>query len=148
MSQDQKPRILIVDDDIVSRITISKVLRNQGYNYLEAFDFHTALSMLKTIHFDMVITDNNMSGMSGMDLLTVIKQKWPEMAVIIVADTSKFSVVLNCIKKGAADYIAKPYDLVKLAQSIRRILETRAEQVEAPSEAPAEVQVDAPAPAT
>jgi len=130
-----KPRILIVDDDTCLRITISKILRNQGYDYLEAFDFHSALSMLKTIHFDLVITDIDMSGMSGMDLLTVVKQKWPEIAVIIVTDTSKFAVVLNCIQKGAADYITKPFDFNKLSLSIRRILETRAEQAEAPPEA-------------
>ena len=143
MPHDHKPRILIVDDDTCLRITISKILWNQGYDYLEAFDFHSALSMLKTIHFDLVITDTDMSGLAGMDLLTVIKQKWPEIAVIIVADTSKYTVVLNCIKKGAADYITKPFDFNKLALSIRRTLETRAEIVEAPAP-----QVDAPAPAT
>lgn len=130
MKTDREPRILIVDDEPIVRAVLSRRLNREGSRCLEAFDVPSALALLKSMQFELVLTDIRMPGKSGVELLTDIKQKWPKTWVIMETGTFDLDTAINCMKIGAADYITKPFELNSFVQSVRRTLQKRAEQVE------------------
>lgn len=133
MAPVKESRILIVDDEPLVRITLSRILKNSGYKCLEAYDFHSALTALKNISFDLVIADINMPETSGLELLKTIKRKWAATCVIMMTGGAKTNTATDCMKTGASDFITKPIDLVKLTESIRQALQSSREPVAIPN---------------
>ena len=133
MALTSESRILIVDDEPSIRILLSRKLHNDGYHCMEAYDFHSASTILNNFPLKLVITDINMPGGSGIELLTAIKRKWTATSVIMMTGDSKFNkTATDCIKIGAAEFITKPFDINKLARSVRQILSMTGEQTNGP----------------
>ncbi|MHB9098759.1 MAG: HD domain-containing phosphohydrolase [Syntrophales bacterium] len=105
-------KILIVDDYIASRELISEALCQGGsYDIREAEDGFKALQLFQQEHFDLVISDIMMPGMSGMELLKRISEINPETAVIMITAYPETDLTVSAIKRGAVDFLAKPFKI-------------------------------------
>ena len=119
-------RILIVDDeDIVIRSTV-RVLESDAYVLRTAPSAAKALQEIGEAPFDLAILDVMMPGMDGVELLRRIKEAHPDTEVIMFTGLSQVGTAVNCMKLGAFDYIAKPFDPDELKLAVARALEHRA----------------------
>lgn len=119
-------KILIVDDFATMRRIIKNLLRDLGFsNTFEADDGTTALPMLNSGHYDFVITDWNMPGMTGFDLLKHIRAdgKLKEMPVLMVTAESKRDQIVAAAQAGVNGYIVKPFTAAVLKEKIEKIFE-------------------------
>ena len=106
-------RLLVVDDDESNRDMLSRRLRRSGYEVEMAGDGQRALDMLGAHTFDLVLLDNMMPGLSGIDVLRFIRQKHSAsgLPVIMVTAQCESDNVVTALRQGANDYITKPVDL-------------------------------------
>jgi two-component system chemotaxis response regulator CheY len=117
-------KILIVDDFSTMRRIIKNLLRDLGYNNTaEADDGKTALPMLKTGDFDFVITDWNMPGMQGIDLLKSVRadEKLKTLPVLMVTAEQKREQIVAAAEAGVNGYIVKPFTAATLKEKIDKI---------------------------
>ena len=119
-------KILIVDDFSTTRRIIKNLLRDLGFNNTsEADDGNTALPMLKGGGFDFLITDWNMPGMQGIDLLKAVRGD-PELAslpVLLVTAEAKKEQIIEAAQAGVNGYIVKPFNAATLKEKIEKIFE-------------------------
>ena len=117
-------RILVVDDeDCVRRLFVAYL--NESYSCEEAADAQEALELLSGEHFALVISDMQMPGLSGIELLRKITEHYPDTAVIMVSGIDRTQRVIDAIRMGASDYLLKPCELDVLTASVERALERR-----------------------
>ena len=115
-------RILAVDDDDHLRFTIAEVLRATNFEVLEANSAKAALELLDDA--DVVLCDLVMPGMDGLALLSHIVEQRPEVPVVMLTAHGSERIAVDAIKRGAYDYLAKPFDIDELTQTIARAVET------------------------
>lgn len=123
---DKNMKILIVDDFSTMRRIIKNLLRDLGFNNThEADDGTTALPMLKTGDFDFLITDWNMPGMQGIDLLREVRaeEKTASMPVLLVTAEAKKDQIVLAAEAGVNGYIVKPFNAATLEEKINKIFE-------------------------
>ncbi|MBI5451333.1 MAG: chemotaxis response regulator CheY [Gammaproteobacteria bacterium] len=123
---DKNMKILIVDDFSTMRRIIKNLLRDLGFNNTsEADDGNTALPMLKTGKFDFLITDWNMPGMQGIDLLRAVRadEELKTMPVLLVTAESKKEQIVAAAQAGVNGYIIKPFTAATLKEKIEKIFE-------------------------
>jgi putative two-component system response regulator len=125
MSTKNKAKILIVDDETRVREILSRKLTDDGYECLTALDGNTALKMLKTDQFELVLLDVMMPGKPGPEVLKEIKSKYPDTAVVMVTAIADVQTAIGLMRLGAYDYIIKPVELNVLSVSLDRALEKR-----------------------
>jgi two-component system NtrC family sensor kinase len=118
-------RILIVDDEQPLRELFSQVL-GERYECHTAANAGEALTCLERESFALIITDVIMPGLSGVELLPKIAERFPDTAVIVVSGVDRTQRVLYTMRLGAFDYLTKPCDLDVLTFSVERALERRA----------------------
>lgn len=118
-------RVLIVDDEELICKLFADYL-GTGYSCATATDGHEALAHLARETFALVITDVQMPGMSGTELLRKIKDNYPETAIIMVSGVGRTQRVLDAVRLGAFDYLVKPCELDVLELTVERALEKRA----------------------
>ena len=118
-------RVLIVDDEEPIRKLFSRVL-GERYECRTATDAGEALACLEKEQFALVITDVIMPGLSGVELLPKVTERFPDTAIIVVSGVDRTQRVLYTMKLGAFDYLTKPCDLDVLSISVERALERRA----------------------
>jgi signal transduction histidine kinase len=123
-SDTTKDKILIVDDSPTIRYLFSKKLSKQ-YDCHHAASYMEALAALGTHDFALVITDVQMPGISGIELLRKIVERFPETPVIVVSVINRPQVALDAIRLGAFDYLIKPCDTYVLGLTVQRALERR-----------------------
>lgn len=126
----QKPasgenRILIVDDEETVRNLFAASLRAR-YECVTAENAQEALALLANQLFALVITDVQMPGLSGIELLRKIVADFPDVAVIVVSGVDRSQRVIDTLRQGASDYLIKPCELEVLERSVERSLERRA----------------------
>lgn len=123
---DKNIKILIVDDFSTMRRIIKNLLRDLGYNNTaEADDGTTALPMLKAGQFDLLVTDWNMPGMQGIDLLRMVRAD-PGLAslpVLMVTAEQKKEQIIEAAKAGVNGYIVKPFTAATLKEKLEKIFE-------------------------
>ena len=124
MESASKNRIMIVDDEARMRRSLEILLSGEGYQVATAANFYEALSKLDE-YVDLVITDLTMPGKSGIDLLKEIKQKLPEVQVIMVTAYSTVKSAIETMKEGAFEYIVKPFESDELLIAVDRALKIR-----------------------
>ncbi len=127
MSKDMK--FLVVDDFSTMRRIIKNLLNDLGYaNVTEADDGQTALPMLQAGSFDFLITDWNMPGMPGLDLLKAVRAdaKLAKMPVLMLTAEAKREQIIEAAQAGVNGYVIKPFTAVTLKEKIDKILEQRA----------------------
>ena len=118
-------RFLVVDDFAPMREIIRKVLQELGYEHIqEANDGATALPMLQSAPFDMLITDWNMPKLAGIDLLRAVRAepKIAHLPVLIVTAEVKREQIIAATQAGVNGYIIKPFTAQALAEKVRKIL--------------------------
>ena len=126
MSLDKNMRILIVDDFSTMRRIIKNLLRDLGYhNTVEADDGNTALPLLKKGGIDFLVTDWNMPGMSGLDLLKAVRAEaeLQDLPVLMVTAESKREQIIEAAQAGVNGYIVKPFTANTLREKIDKIFE-------------------------
>jgi two-component system chemotaxis response regulator CheY len=126
VSKDMK--FLVVDDFSTMRRIIKNLLHDLGYqNVTEADDGATALPMLQAGSFDFLITDWNMPGMPGLDLLKAVRAdaKLAKMPVLMLTAESKREQIIEAAQAGVNGYVIKPFTAVTLKEKIDKILEAR-----------------------
>lgn len=119
-------KILIVDDFSTMRRIIKNLLRDLGFdNTLEADDGNTALPALKSGGIDFVVTDWNMPGMQGIDLLKAIRadDSLSHLPVLMVTAESKREQIVEAAQAGVSGYIVKPFTAQTLKEKIDKIWE-------------------------
>jgi two-component system chemotaxis response regulator CheY len=126
VSKDMK--FLVVDDFSTMRRIIKNLLHDLGYaNVTEADDGNTALPMLQQGDFDFLITDWNMPGMPGLDLLKAVRadNKLKGMPVLMLTAESKREQIVEAAQAGVNGYVIKPFTAVTLKEKLDKILEAR-----------------------
>jgi signal transduction histidine kinase len=123
-SESHDRRILIVDDEEVVRNLFADYL-GENYSCETAADAQAALELLARESFALVITDMQMPGLSGVELLRKITEHYKDTAVIIVSGINRTQRVMDAIRVGASDYLTKPCELDVLTISVERALERR-----------------------
>lgn len=119
-------KILIVDDFSTMRRIIKNLLRDLGFsNTYEADDGVTALPMLKNGDFDFLITDWNMPGMTGIDLLRAVRadEKLGTLPVLMVTAEAKRDQIIEAAQAGVNGYVVKPFTAQALQEKIAKIFE-------------------------
>jgi two-component system, NtrC family, response regulator PilR len=116
-------RLLIIDDEKSILDLLTAVFKKEGYSVKTAFSAPRALDLLERESFDLVITDIKMPGMSGMDVLARVKERTPDMPVILITAFGSISQAVEALKAGALDYIVKPFDIEELKIIVARGLE-------------------------
>ena len=116
-------KILIVDDDRELRENLAEVLRENGYQTKSAASAEEAYEKLRLEEFDIVLLDYMMPKQSGLDALYEIKRLSPKTKMIMITAFASIDNAINAIKKGASDYISKPFKIDNLLLTLRRVLE-------------------------
>jgi len=117
--------ILVVDDEAGVREVMRMALVGANYGCHVAATAREALQMLETESIALVITDLRMPGEDGVWLLKQVRDKDPDIAVIVVTAVRDLKMAIDCLKKGAYDYITKPFDISDMLFAVRRALERR-----------------------
>jgi DNA-binding NtrC family response regulator len=121
MTQTRKGTLLIVDDEPLKRATLDIELTAAGYSVVQASDPAAALAHLEQQPVDVVVTDWRMPGMDGMQLLDHIKGRWPRTQVILMTAYGSVDAAVQAIKRGACDYVSKPFATDVLLAKIDRL---------------------------
>ena len=119
----KNPKILIVDDEEKIRKILSRILADEDYNAKAIENGQRALTVLQTFQPDVILMDQNMPGLNGIETMLKIKEKFPLIPVIIITAFGEVSLAVEAIKKGAYDYLEKPFDNDKLLLLIKRALQ-------------------------
>ncbi len=138
------PRILIVEDDLDLREALVDTLALAGIDYVEAGNGEEAVALLKEQTVDMVISDVNMPGMDGHELLAYLRQQYPVLPVALITAYGQVEKAVDAIRKGAVDYLMKPFEpeqLIALIRSQVSGVPDKGERLEPVAEAPGSRQL-------
>ena len=114
--------ILIVDDDRNVCRVLGDLLERTGFHVLTAYDVETALPIIEGQDLEVIITDLKMPGKSGMDLLSLSRERKPAVPVIMISAFGNVEAAVSAIKKGAHDFITKPFDEDELLNVVKKAL--------------------------
>ncbi len=118
-----KKTILIVDDDATVREVLFDVLSDE-YEVVQATCGEECLELLKAHHPKLILLDLMMPGMSGMEALAEIRKRDTHVSVVVLTATTSYQTAVAAMKLGAADYLAKPFEVVELKHVIARTITT------------------------
>jgi CheY-like chemotaxis protein len=122
--------VLVVDDEIVVLTVLREILRRGGYRVTTAASAEEAIDLMRKRRFDLVLTDKNLPGASGLEVLRVARTLDPPPAVVMITGYSSYDSAVEALDIGAHDYIEKPIrDAEALRFRIRRALSRRNEQL-------------------
>ena len=120
------PSILLVDDEQSQRIILRRVLEREGHKIETADNGKTALELLRSNKFDLVISDMRMPQMTGRDLLKVFKDEWTNIPVLIVTAFAELNDAIDLVaREGAFYYLEKPINLDTLKSEVERALSVK-----------------------
>jgi response regulator RpfG family c-di-GMP phosphodiesterase len=117
--------VLVVDDDDAVRQAIAHLLREEGYQCAQAPGAEPALDVLRANDFPLVISDMRMPGHDGMWLLERVREEHPDTSVIMLTAFGDTEAAVDCLKKGAVDYLLKPPRVTNLVRAVERALSRR-----------------------
>ncbi len=118
-------KILIAEDEEIALKHLVNTLQKDGYRAEGVRSGLDALQRTEADSFDLLIADIKMPGMSGLELLEKVKERSPDLEVIIVTGFGSISSAIDAMKKGAAEYVTKPFDLDELLLKVKKILERK-----------------------
>ena len=117
------PRLLIVDDEPDLRWVLRGLFEDEGFAVREAGTGADALADLAHHDADVVLSDMRMPGMQGIELVRVLRQRTPDLPVVLLSAVEDLATAVDAIKDGAFDYQAKPFDPSRLVLAVRRAFE-------------------------
>jgi DNA-binding NtrC family response regulator len=115
--------LLVVDDEAAMRRNVCDLLTGPSLRVVEAADGKKALSLLQAQGIDVVLLDIHMPGIDGIETLGQIKQRWPDLPVILFTAYGTSERVIEAMKMGAYDYLEKPFDAKEIQIVINRALD-------------------------
>lgn len=116
-------RVLVVEDEELMRTIVRQILTDAGFEVYTADSAETSMSVIALNEIDVVLTDIKMSGVDGLRLLEQIKDHSPDIAVIVMTAFSSVDTAVDALRKGAYDYITKPFVNEYLVQAIKNAAE-------------------------
>jgi DNA-binding NtrC family response regulator len=116
-------RILIVDDEDYMRELVRRALEDASFDVDEAADGATALSMLRQYPYNVIVTDLRLPGVTGDVILEEARSLFPEAIVIVMTGFGNIQSAVEAIRKGAYDYLPKPFQLAELVMRVEKGLE-------------------------
>lgn len=122
-----RPRVLFVDDELPLRDVVSRLLDRRGVDVTTAGDAITAVEVLRDEPFDLVLTDFQMPGMDGLELLAHVREHYPDLPAIMITGHASVQHAVRAMAGGAVDYLPKPFAVDALAE---RVLDQIAERRE------------------
>lgn len=120
-----KAKILIVDDEIVICKSCEKIFKRAGHDVVYAVSGKEALEILDKQTFDVVFTDLKMMDIGGMEVLRIIKQKFPDTLVVIITGYATVASAVETMRFGAFDYLPKPFTPAEILAILNKALEKR-----------------------
>jgi response regulator RpfG family c-di-GMP phosphodiesterase len=117
--------VLVVDDEPAVTSAVAKRLGRDGLSCEEVHSAKDALLRLGEREFDVVVTDVKMPEMSGIDLLKIVKQRDPEVQVIVITGNPDVDFAVEAIRSQVDDYLVKPFEMAQLSHAVDRALEHR-----------------------
>ncbi|MBN1350357.1 response regulator [candidate division KSB1 bacterium] len=120
-----KEKILIVEDDFIALEGLKLDLESEGYVTFLANCGKQALDILKKVDIDLILSDIIMNDISGIDLLQRVKNKYPDIVVILITGYGALDTVIEALRQGAHDYLLKPCSGEELKICVKRGLEKR-----------------------
>ncbi|MCZ6464075.1 MAG: sigma-54 dependent transcriptional regulator [Proteobacteria bacterium] len=123
-------RVLVIDDDPGIRELLEAQVSRLGYRVLSAPDGEAALEMLEESRPDLVTLDVILPGMGGLDTLRQLKQRLPEVPVVMLSGHGQAPVIVEAMRLGASDFLRKPFEAEELELAFQKALENRALQEE------------------
>ena len=121
--QTDKLRVLVVDDETSVRTLLSEVLQGQGYEVIVASSGEEAVELARKIPFEIVITDMRMPGISGVEVIQHVKNINSECCVIVITAYASVESAVEAIRRGAYDYITKPFNIATMRIIVDRAAE-------------------------
>jgi DNA-binding NtrC family response regulator len=125
-----KTRIMVVDDELIIRESLAGWLERDGYEVETAFSGEQALQKLSVTHYDIMLVDIKMEGMSGLDLLKEINENDLDTAVVMITAYGSISTAIDAMKHGAVEYLLKPFDPEESGVLIEKIIAQQAQAKE------------------
>jgi DNA-binding NtrC family response regulator len=117
-------RILVVEDEAITRENLRHALDREGYVVETAEDGASALLLFAERRYDLVLTDLKMPGADGLTVLTETKRRQPEAEVIVLTGYATVETAIAALQRGAFHYLAKPFKLEEVRAVVRKALET------------------------
>jgi DNA-binding NtrC family response regulator len=119
------PRLLVIDDDAVTRELLTEVLQGEGYRVDACESGRRALERVADEDFDLAVTDVRMPEMDGIALTRALKARCPGIQVIVMTAFGSVETAVDAIRHGAFDYVSKPMNLEEIKSTVRRALVER-----------------------
>lgn len=119
----RKTSVLIVDDEDRIRHVCMKMLQQEGYDVAQAAYAEAGLAMVAQRHYDIILLDLLMPGMSGLEALGVIRTKHPDTVVIVITGYATLDHAVDAMKKGAFDFLSKPFSPQDLRLVVTKAIE-------------------------
>lgn len=121
----RKARILVLDDEPIVCKRLKPAFQKAGYEVETFTESGAALERVEQASFDIVVTDLKMEGVDGMHFLTRVKEIAPETSVIIITGFATLETAKESFRKGAYDFVAKPFKLGDILDTVKRIVDRR-----------------------
>jgi two-component system response regulator AtoC len=121
----ERKQVLIVDDEPNLRKILSAQLTRDGYDVLTAEDGERGLQVLREHHIDLVLTDLKMPKVDGMTLLKRALEEDPELPIVLITAHGTIDTAVEALKRGAFDFVTKPFDKDEVRQIVAKALKTR-----------------------
>ena len=115
-------KILIVDDEQTVCNSVKKILSRKGYEVDDSLNVEEAIDKINKTSYDLVITDLMMPKTSGMELLEIVKENYPELDVIMITGYASIDSAVKATKLGASDYLPKPFTSNELTDITKKVL--------------------------
>ena len=116
----QQGRILLVDDDAALGGFLSRVLRTGGFDVAHELDAHAALSRVKEEQWDLLITDIELPGMNGLELLERVREMVPDLPVAVLTGHPSVDYAVSALRGSAAEFLSKPVSASRPARQGHR----------------------------
>jgi two-component system nitrogen regulation response regulator GlnG len=114
MSSPAPAKVLVIDDDKDLRYSLKRALAGQGHTVIEADSGETGVALAKRDQPDVILLDNRMGGMTGIETLQMLRGAQPQAMVILMTAFGTTQTAIEAMKFGAYDYVMKPFDQAKL----------------------------------
>src|SRR5688572_20357904 len=117
------PHLLFVDDEAALRTLMAERLAERGFEVVQADSGEKALELLDQFAFDILITDLRMPGVDGMRVIEAARERYPGIVAIVISGYGTLKDAVDATKRGASDFIAKPFQFDELLQKVTKALE-------------------------
>jgi DNA-binding response OmpR family regulator len=127
-------RILVVDDEEIARLSLSQILRLEGYAVKSVESGEAALNALQEISYDLIILDLKMPGMNGMEVLRRVVKNYPLVRVIVLTAYGTMDTAIQALRNHANDYLLKPAKPGQIVETVNRVLKEPARLATGPEQ--------------